>query len=266
MALSLPITAAILLYAALTGYQSLCLKRQAKPFMPLLLAGGLIALLAHTLTLRQMLFLHGGLNLDFFNTASLVMAAVICITLIATLFISVENLLVLLFPMAALTILLAQILPSGVVRPINESSGVLCHILLSILAYGLLTIAVLQALLLSLQNYQLRNKKLSGLTRSFPPLQTMETLLFGFLWCGWVALTASLISGWLSFDNLFAQHLVHKTFLGILAWLVFAVLLWGRYFAGWRGAKAVHWTYAGFSLLMLAFFGSKLILEYVVHR
>ena len=107
--------------------------------------------------------------------------------------------------------------PHGTVEPINEQPGILAHILLSILAYGLLTIAVFQALLLLLQDYRLKHKHPSGLIRNFPPLQTMESLLFGFLWGGWSLLSLSLLSGWLFVDNLFAQHLAHKTILSCFA-------------------------------------------------
>ena len=125
--------------------------------------------------------------------------------------------------------------------------------------------AVFQSLLLLVQDHQLKNKHPSGLIRNFPPLQTMESLLFGFLWAGWTLLSLSLISGWLFVENLFAQHLVHKTLLACLAWIVFSVLLWGRNRLGWRGHKAIRWTLAGFCLLMLAYFGSKLVREYILH-
>lgn len=65
---------------------------------------------------------------------------------------------------------------------------------------------------------------------------------------------------------MFAQHLVHKTVLGIIAWLVFAVLLWGRWRFGWRGRTAIRWTLSGAVTLMLAYFGSKLVLELLLHR
>ncbi|MFL6611097.1 MAG: inner membrane protein YpjD, partial [Pseudomonas sp.] len=191
--------------------------------------------------------------------------AVIALTLVACSRIPVENLLVLLFPLGLATVLLAQFAPSGTVQIIDEEPGILAHILLSILAYGLFTIAVFQALLLLVQDHQLKNKHPSGLIRNFPPLQTMESLLFGFLWAGWTLLSLSLISGWLFVENLFAQHLVHKTLLACLAWVVFSVLLWGRNRLGWRGHKAIRWTLAGFCLLMLAYFGSKLVREYILH-
>ena len=105
-----------------------------------------------------------------------------------------------------------------------------------------------------------------GLSRAKSTLLTIAVLmLFGFLWAGWSLLSLSLISGWLFLGNLFAQHLVHKTLLACLAWIVFSVLLWGRHHLGWRGHKAIRWTLAGFCLLMLAYFGSKLVREYILH-
>ncbi len=105
---------------------------------------------------------------------------------------------------------------------------------------------------------------MSTLIKHFPPLQSMESLLFSFLWAGWLLLSLSLISGWLFLDNLFAQHVVHKTLLSCTAWLVFGILLWGRHQLGWRGHKAIRWTIAGFFLLMLAYFGSKLVREFIL--
>ncbi|NLU12945.1 MAG: cytochrome c biogenesis protein CcsA, partial [Gammaproteobacteria bacterium] len=162
------------------------------------------------------------------------------------------------------TVLCAQFLPQGNAQPINEAPGILAHILFSILAYGMITIAVFQSMLLLIQDQQLRKRPVSTLIKHFPPLQTMESLLFGFLWSGWLLLSLSLITGWLFLDNLFAQHLVHKTLLSCVAWLVFGILLWGRHQLGWRGHKAIRWTITGFFLLMLAYFGSKLVREFIL--
>ncbi len=262
----LPSLTAAGLYLAATGYQALHLSRRTSPDRRVLCTLGALALLAHACGLGLSLFDAGGaLLLDFFNAASLLAAAVIALTLLACLRIPVHSLLVLLYPLAALTSLLAVLGPAGTIRPIAEHPGILAHILLSILAYGLLTMAVLQSLLVLLQNYQLKHKHPSGIIRSFPPLQTMESLLFGFLWSGWLLLSLSLLSGALYLDDLFAQHLAHKTLLSCLAWLVFAILLWGRHQLGWRGATAIRWTLAGFLLLMLAYFGSKLVREFILH-
>ena len=94
----------------------------------------------------------------------------------------------------------------------------------------------------------------------------METMLFELLWAGVVLLTVAILSGFLFLDDIFAQHLVHKTVLTLIAWVIYSTLLWGRYQMGWRSQTAVRFTLGGFALLMLAFFGSKLVLELVLQR
>ena len=261
----LPSLAAASLYAGAAIYQGLRLSQRSTPDKRLLALIGVLALFFHGGSLFMQLHSSAGLTLDFFNASSLIAFAVILLTLLACVRIPVENLLMLLFPLGCLTVLLAQFMPSGTIQPITEQPGIRVHILLSIIAYGMLTIAVLQSLLLLLQDHQLKNKHPSGLIKNVPPLQTMESLLFGFLWAGWLLLSLSLLSGALYIDNLFAQHLVHKTILSCFAWIVFAVLLWGRHQLGWRGHKAIRLTLAGFCLLMLAYFGSKLVREFILH-
>ena len=99
-----------------------------------------------------------------------------------------------------------------------------------------------------------------------PALQTQESLLFQSLGLGFFLLSLSLVSGVMFVDDLLAQHLAHKTILSIATWLVFAVLLWGRWRHGWRGRTATRWTLWGFALLALAYFGSKVVLEMVLGR
>ncbi|HTO18833.1 MAG TPA: cytochrome c biogenesis protein CcsA [Pseudomonas sp.] len=262
----LPSLAAACLYAGATAYQGTRLGQRINPARTLLTLLGALALIAHVYTLADQLFSPAGLTLDFFRAASLISAAVIALILLASQRMPVQNLLLLLFPLGFFTVLLAAFAPSGTAATINEKAGILSHILLSILAYGLLTIAMFQSLLLLLQDHQLKQKRLSSLAvRSFPPLQTMESLLISFIWAGWLLLSLSLLSGWIFLDNLFSQHLAHKTFLSLVAWVVFGILLWGRHRLGWRGHTAVRWTLAGFLLLMLAYFGSKLVREFILH-
>jgi ABC-type uncharacterized transport system permease subunit len=177
----LPTLIAACLYAAAASYQGLRLRQRSALNKRLLIALGVFALLFHACSLFMQMYNPAGLSLDFFNAASLIAASVILLTLLACARIPVENLLILLFPLGFLTVLLAQFMPSGTTRPINEAPGILAHILLSITAYGMLTIAVFQSLLLLLQDHQLKHKHPTGLIRNFPPLQTMESLLFGCL-------------------------------------------------------------------------------------
>jgi ABC-type uncharacterized transport system permease subunit len=125
---------------------------------------------------------------------------------------------------------------------------------------------VLQALLLAIQEAHLRNRQPGGIIRSLPPLQTMESLMFQMIGVGFALLTLALVTGILFLQDIFAQHLVHKTVLSIMAWCVFALLLWGRWRFGWRGRVAIRWTVGGFIFLMLAYFGSKLVLELILNR
>ena len=94
----------------------------------------------------------------------------------------------------------------------------------------------------------------------------MEILLFDILWIGVLLLSISILSGVIFVTDLFAQHLVHKTVLSIIAWVIFSTLLGGHYAAGWRGPVASRWTLTGCVALMLAYFGSKIVLEMILQR
>jgi ABC-type uncharacterized transport system permease subunit len=97
-------------------------------------------------------------------------------------------------------------------------------------------------------------------------LTLTETLLFRLIGAGFALLTLTLLTGILFVDDLFGQHLIHKTVLSIIAWIVFGTLLVGRWRHGWRGRGAVNLTLTGMAILLLAFFGSKFVLELILHR
>ena len=175
-----------------------------------------------------------------------------------------DNLALALGPLAALAIVTSLTLPSPEPVQPHFSAGILSHVLTSILAYSVLTLAALQAALLALQDRQLKHHHTNGVLQALPPLQTMESLLFELLWVGVLLLSASIVTGWLFLEDLFAQHLVHKTALSITAWLIFATLLWGRHALGWRSHTAVRWTLGGFIALMLSYFGTKMVLELIL--
>lgn len=255
---------AAIFYGSTCVYLASCLLRRA-PFNTVLITSlTVLGLAAHGTHLFMLLLPEQGLLLSFFNASSLIAFSIIGLVLLCLTRMSVHILLLPLLSLGAITVLCSQLLPQGHLQPINEAPGILAHILFSILAYGMITIAVFQSMILLIQDQQLRKRPVSTLIKNFPPLQSMESLLFSYLWAGWLLLSLSLISGWLFLDNLFAQHLVHKTLLSCIAWLVFGILLWGRHQLGWRGHKAIRWTIAGFFLLMLAYFGSKLVREFIL--
>jgi ABC-type uncharacterized transport system permease subunit len=225
--------------------------------------GGLIL---HALMLYLELFTDAGLNLSFFNAVSLAAWTVAGLLLISALTKPVDNLAILALPLAAITVLLDLRFPGSHLLGANAGWALRVHVLTSILAYSLLTLASAQAILLALQDSQLRRHRPGGFVRALPPLQTMEALLFEMISLGFVLLSVGLATGFLYLEDMFAQHLAHKTVLSIIAWFAFAILLWGRYRFGWRGRTALRWTLVGFAVLMLAYFGSKAVIELVLHR
>lgn len=252
---------ATLCYFVATGLQwrRLSTGNQDQLRLPIRLLG-LSGFVLQGYSVYQLLHQPGGIDLSFFPVGSLIAWGVAGMVLASSLRQRLDNLFIGVFPLAAITALLAAFIHSGA-APKPYSGGLIAHILLSLLAYSLFTIATVQAVLLSRQEAALKQHHTRGLVASLPPLQMMERLLFESLWAGFLLLSAALVTGFLFVDNLFAQHLVHKTLLSLFAWLVYAGLLAGRHFLGWRSRTAVRWTLGGFVLLMLAFFGSKLVLE-----
>lgn len=233
---------------------------------PLALASAWLGVLLHGVAMVGIIFTGAGIDLSFFSTAALVSLTIGVLFLLATLGKPVDKLGVAVFPLAAITLVLRLSFPAEVHILHNLSRAMEMHILVSVIAFSLLNIAALQAILLAIQDWQLHHKHSNWFVRSLPPLQTMETLLFQMIGAGFVFLSVSLISGFLFVEDLFAQHLVHKTVLSIVSWLVFGMLLGGRWRYGWRGRTAIRWTLSGFVALLLAYFGSKLVLELILRR
>lgn len=167
------------------------------------------------------------------------------------------------YPMAALFAVWAAAEPSPVTQVRVSDWQVSLHVLMSLLSAGLLTLAAVQSVALALQDRVLHRHRVAAVGGRMPPLQTMERVLFQLIAVGFGLLSLTLLSGlWFVHDWL-AQHLAHKTVLSISAWLIFGVLLWGRWRHGWRGRTAIRWALSGYATLILAYFGSKLILEQI---
>jgi len=169
-------------------------------------------------------------------------------------------------PLALIILVFELLIPTRSILLDHASSGTRIHVFSSITAFGLLTIAGVYAFFAAVIDYFLRRHHLNPLVRTLPPLETLERLLFRLLALGFILLTVSLLTGLAFVSDLFAQHLAHKTILSILAWLVFGSLLWGRWRYGWRGRHAVRMTLIGIALLLLAYFGSKVVLENILGR
>jgi len=263
---------AILLYLACSILLFLCIKnsKQAEPnktkglSKKTIVLIGFGGLLLHSIVLHDSMFSAAGINFGFYNAMSLVCAFLVLFTLVATWRHPVEILTIILLPITMATIVLEHYGVSNHILPKGSSPGLLLHIATSIIAYSLLSLAAVQAVLLSVQNKFLHAHQPGGLIKLLPPLKYMEALLFEVILAGFIALTISLGSGLIFLENMFAQQLAHKTILAIIAWFVFLTLLIGRWQLGWRGRTAIRWTLSGFVSLMLAYFGSKFVLEIVL--
>jgi ABC-type uncharacterized transport system permease subunit len=160
-------------------------------------------------------------------------------------------------------VVLAWIYP-GRVHPQAASLWAPLHWLLGIASYGLFGVAVLHALLLSRAERQMRRAPLAGAAPAEGlPLLRLERLTFTFVAAGFVVLSAVIVLG-VAFTSPWRWE--HKAVFSILSWLVFAGLLAGRRAFGWRGPKAAGWLYAGAVLLLLAYVGSRFVLEVLLHR
>ena len=130
------------------------------------------------------------------------------------------------------------------------------HIFLSTLALIVLCSAALQALLLASQEWILKHKQAIGFIQYFPPLEVMETYLFALISIAIVLLTLLLTTSLILFHPISEQSLWQKTFLSLLAWGVFLMLLIGRSYFGWRGKIVISWTLIGTGLIAMAYLGA----------
>ena len=264
----LPILAALLylLTALIAAMRLFRPKAAEKISREAVLAAGFSAAVLHALVLYINLHTEQGLNLAFFQAVSLAGWTIALVTLVSAFSKPVENLAIFMFPFIAAAVLIAGFSQSSMLFKGGANWELGLHVLTSLLAWSMFAIASVQALLLWVQDRHLHNRQPGGFIRALPPLQTMESLLFEFIAIGQLLLTGSLVTGFLFLEDMFAQHLVHKTLLSLVAWVIFAVLLWGRYRFGWRGRKALQWTIGGFLVLLLAYFGSKAVLELILQR
>ena len=223
-----------------------------------------VAVIFHAVALYNIIFTAQGVDIGFFSALTFTAALMSLLLVVASYSLPIGCLGLLVYPFALITLILRATSEQHILLTDSFTSGLQTHILFSLLAYSLLSIAVAQAILLAIQDKYLHNKHPSGFLHSLPSLETMETLLFRIITLGVIALSISLLSGFIYLEDMFAQHLVHKTLLSLIAWVIFVVLLWGHYRFGWRGKMAIKWSISGFTLLMLAYFGSKFVIELVL--
>jgi ABC-type uncharacterized transport system permease subunit len=222
----------------------------------------------HTFLLARAVFAPDGLYLGVGNAVSAILWLTVLIYWLGNFHYRLDGLQALMLPAAAVAVLLPAVFPSLKPLPNTELPAFKIHLLIAMAAYSLFTIASLHVALMALLERRLHDGALPRPLRGLPPLLEMETLLFRIIWAGFILLTLTIASGVAFSEELFgrAARFNHKTVFGVLSWLIFAALLGGRHVYGWRGRVAVRWTLAGFLALVLAYIGSKFVLEVVLGR
>jgi ABC-type uncharacterized transport system permease subunit len=232
---------------------------------PALLLGA-AGLAIHSISLGGLVGGHPGPELSLGGVTSLVGWLLGLFALVGAVKPRFRGLAAVVLPVAGIAAL-AVLMPEPVSQREEPLSWAIhAHVVMSVLAYSLLSLGAALSVLFLVRDRSLRRRDLFGWTRVLPPLESLEHALYTAIGSGFALLTLAVFSGLVFVEDIFAQHLVHKSVLSIVAWCVFAVLLAGRWRLGWRGRQAVHWALAGYGLLALAYFGSRIVLEFILGR
>lgn len=228
-----------------------------------------VALVLHAMLLYRSVIADDGLDLGVANTVSLLVWLTALIYWLASLaFEGLASIQGLVAPMALVAVLLQAAIPTQHIVTYGGDPFFTLHFAIAMLAYSLFIVATIHALLMLAEEKWLHRGVLPPFLRSLPPLMEMEALLFRILLAAFILLTLTLVSGLFFSEQLFGKPFTvsHKTVFAIISWLIFGGLLAGHHFRGWRGRTAVRWTLAGFSALLLAYVGVKVVLELILHR
>ncbi|MCS5590941.1 MAG: cytochrome c biogenesis protein CcsA [Gammaproteobacteria bacterium] len=218
----------------------------------------LLACVSHAYLLSD-LWQTEGVFFGLASSVSFVAWVVAALLFVTSLSKPIHALGIIVYPLAAIALLFSLAFPDSNNKLIEVS--IAAHVFLSISAYALLAIAVCQSVLLNIQEKLLHEHQINSFINKLPPLQTMEDFLFQTLKMGCLLLTLSLASGFIFIDDFFTQQLTAKTLLSLIAWAVFVGLVAGHKIFGWRGKYATLTTQIGFGMLVLAYFGTKFVLE-----
>jgi len=237
-------------------------------------AGTLLAWLLHGGALWTDMVMPGTLRLGFAVMLSVTLWISVAAYWLENRNFSLDSLRVLVLPCAAVAVVLPALFPGSLV-PLQDKPGLYSwHIVIAIMAYSTLTIAAFHAVLMAVQEASLHTPPggrpgwFAAMIERLPALLTMERLLFRMIAFGFALLTLTVLSGIVFSEELFGRPMRwdHKTIFTLLSWLLFGLLLAGRYWRGWRGKTALTFTLSGFATLLLAYVGSRFVLEVVLHR
>jgi ABC-type uncharacterized transport system permease subunit len=228
-----------------------------------------VALVLHAMLLYRRVVIADGLDLGVANAISMLVWLTVAIYWLGGLaFQGLSSVLGLMAPVALAAVLFQATTQTRHVVTYGGDPLFTLHFAIALLAYSLFTVATVHALVMLAEEKWLHRGVLPPFLKELPPLLQMEALLFRILLAAFVLLTLTVVSGVFFSEQLFGKPftLTSKTFFAILSWLIFGGLLAGHFVRGWRGRTAVRWTLAGFTMLLIAYVGSKFMLEVVLDR
>ncbi len=243
--------------------------------------GLVLVLLVHGAAVQQAMLGDGDLRLGFAAGVSAALLLGLIVFWVESLWVAIDGLRLWLMPLAVIATLLPLLFPQGQIIAHADSGWLRVHLAIALAAYSIITIAALHALLMASTDRRLHDisskppapkgavgQVYTRLFDAMPPLLMLEQLLFRLIWVGFVLLTLAVISGIVISMALTGHPLPfdHKTVFTLLSWLTFGLLLLGRQIWGWRGRIALRWTLIGFAFLLLAYTGSRFVLEVILHR
>jgi ABC-type uncharacterized transport system permease subunit len=228
-----------------------------------------VALVLHGMLLYGRVLSPQGLDLGVANAISMLVWLTVLIYWLASLaFEGLAGMLGMMSPLAFAAVALMAIVPTHHYVDYGGDPIFVLHFGVAMLAYSLFIVATVHAVVMLAEEKWLHRGVMPPFLRTLPPLLVMEALLFRILLAAFVLLTLTVLSGVFFSEQLFGKpfEFNHKTVFAIVSWFIFGGLLAGHYLRGWRGRTAVYWTLAGFTALMLAYVGSKAVLELILHR
>lgn len=144
--------------------------------------------------------------------------------------------------------------------PALQSSWLPVHVTLAFLGNAVFCVAFFASLIYVFQEKQLKGKKMGGVFRHLPALETLDKLNYRSLSWGFPLLTLGIVSG-----AVWAQHAwghfwiwEPRPVLSLLSWVLYAFLLHYRS-VGWRGRRAATLTIVCFTVLLVSFLGVQLL-------
>jgi len=223
-----------------------------------------IALITHIIWLYENVFMQHGQNLQILNVVSAITFIISLLSTIISKRLNTGILLPVVYGFTIISFVAVSYLPSHFVTHLESHPQVGTHIIFALLAYSMLTIASLLAVQLAYLDYRLKSRKLPFTSLKLPPIMTLEKTLFQFIFIGFILLSCTLTTGFIFLEDMFAQGKAHKAILSMIAWVIYAIILWGHHKQGWRGRLMVYVTIIGSSLLTLAYFGSRFVREVIL--